>query len=717
MKGLTRSGIFLLSVTALIAAYHFAAAGRQHAGTHVAAVPAGRWWPLPQNYGITSGFGEFRPYRFHFGVDFSTNGKLGLPVRVWREGEIFRLRVERRGYGNAVYIRHPDGMVTLYAHLDRFEDRMLGLQSRVNAIRQKTGLWYPGDIRLANLIPVKRGSVIGFSGESGAGPPHLHIEFRDGENRPVNPFRGVLHDIGDHQHPVIQGLIWIPADPGTVINGRPGPYRMPLNSPDEVVTLKNPVVLTGPVDLFVAAYDPTFRPYRRVPASIMMTLDGELVYRWEPKYVAFQDQPRAGFVYDFGRRGPKDWVIPIRMTRTASAPPGMVPKGMQGFLDPTPGLHRLRFVVRDYNGGSQTVELRLYRAVPPLFHVRTQGSSLTVQPEEASNPNPWWVEVRTPAGVWSRVNPDESGNVRIRWDPAECPSIRVVMLIYKTVEFRQALRPACGNPSEQLPIPTPFGLEVRGPDFDVLPCSEPDRCFRFIPYESVRSTGPFSTPGVTVIHLRRGERRTIRFGALEWLVPPDGLFGDITVYLHTVPPFKVPDGLVPVGEVYRIDSTGIPFAHPHRFRWRASSARNSRDPLGLFWYHPQKETWVFGGEFPDYPLQIVTYHPLWFMVARDHAPPVFTSPVRITWDPDREPLRIFYQEIGFGLRLDRIEAIWDGRKLIVPNEVDDDPDYPAIVYRPQTRPAKGDHRLTVVIEDWAGHRVRQTFTVRVTEPP
>ena len=84
-------------------------------------------WPLEVNYGLSATFGEYRPSHLHSGLDFKTNGDVGYKVFAVEDGQLYRLLVKKRGYGKAVYIKHPDGKISVYAHLERFEDHYLDM--------------------------------------------------------------------------------------------------------------------------------------------------------------------------------------------------------------------------------------------------------------------------------------------------------------------------------------------------------------------------------------------------------------------------------------------------------------------------------------------------------------------------------------------------------------------------------------------------------------
>ncbi len=139
---------------------------------------------------ITSDFGEARPLRYHMGIDFSTHGKCGYPIYSVTDGQVVRIKRSYYGYGNAVYIMAPDSNLYVYAHLDRFikllEDTVFKLQVYTHKYRQDV---YFED----GHFSVKKGQIIGYSGESGVGYPHLHFERRAGWLLPVFPLTDTIY--------------------------------------------------------------------------------------------------------------------------------------------------------------------------------------------------------------------------------------------------------------------------------------------------------------------------------------------------------------------------------------------------------------------------------------------------------------------------------------------------------------------------------------------
>jgi len=133
--------------------------------------------PMDGTLHISGTFGEPRPNHYHAGLDIKTGGKTGLPVRAAEDGFISRIRVSPGGYGHALYVDHPNGLTTVYAHLERFEP---GIAAYVRELQYKLE-----SFEIDTLLPDKRfkfekGQIIAYSGNTGGSAgPHLHFEIRE----------------------------------------------------------------------------------------------------------------------------------------------------------------------------------------------------------------------------------------------------------------------------------------------------------------------------------------------------------------------------------------------------------------------------------------------------------------------------------------------------------------------------------------------------------
>jgi hypothetical protein len=153
-------------------------------------------YPLSIDPRLNANFGEMRPNHFHMGLDLSTESRENLPVYAPADGFISRMKIETGGFGRAIYMDHPNGTTTLYAHMNRF------IPAAENYLEDQQYVQETWKIDLkvpAGLLPVKKGQLIGYSGNTGASQgPHVHFEIRDTETENcLNPlrFRFLLPDV------------------------------------------------------------------------------------------------------------------------------------------------------------------------------------------------------------------------------------------------------------------------------------------------------------------------------------------------------------------------------------------------------------------------------------------------------------------------------------------------------------------------------------------
>lgn len=144
-------------------------------------------WPVATIPGIVANFGELRPNHYHMGLDCRTDSRENLPVLAAADGYIARINIDPTGFGRAIYINHPNGLTTLYAHLNDFYP---ALEQYVVAQQYKLKKWKISIDVPAGLFKVKKGDFIAYSGNTGGSQgPHLHFEIRDTKSEKVlNPF-------------------------------------------------------------------------------------------------------------------------------------------------------------------------------------------------------------------------------------------------------------------------------------------------------------------------------------------------------------------------------------------------------------------------------------------------------------------------------------------------------------------------------------------------
>ncbi len=160
--------------------------------------------PLNIPISLAGNFGELRPNHFHMGLDIRTEKRVNLPVFAAADGYIARVKVEPAGFGQAIYINHPNGYTTLYAHLNQFFPALAAWVRQQQYIRESWSVFLdipPG------LFAVKKGDFIALSGSTGGSQaPHLHFEIRNtATDLNLNPLLFGL-PVSDHTRPVLLKL-------------------------------------------------------------------------------------------------------------------------------------------------------------------------------------------------------------------------------------------------------------------------------------------------------------------------------------------------------------------------------------------------------------------------------------------------------------------------------------------------------------------------------
>jgi len=162
--------------------------------------------PLSFKPTLAANFGELRPDHFHMGFDIRTKGAENLPVYAAAEGYISRVTVEDAGFGKAIYIDHPNGTTTVYAHLNSFNKTIEKLVKQKQYALQS---WRQDIAPPKDSLKVSRGTLIGKSGNTGASEgPHLHFETRNTlTEKNINPLQAGFV-LPDTKAPEIRQLWW-----------------------------------------------------------------------------------------------------------------------------------------------------------------------------------------------------------------------------------------------------------------------------------------------------------------------------------------------------------------------------------------------------------------------------------------------------------------------------------------------------------------------------
>lgn len=239
---------------------------------------------------LAGNFGEIRPGHFHAGIDIKTNQVEGLPVLAAADGYVSRVKISLGGYGNAIYITHPNGYTTAYGHLQKFNEKIndFVLEKQYTQKKFTVELFFTAD-----QIPVKRGDTIALSGNSGgSGGPHLHFEIRKTKGSiPQNPLKFGF-DIKDNISPIIKNIALYPLNDSSIINGKNEKLIVPLRkSGNQYVFQKNtPLSARGIIGLGIEAIDKLNGSNNRCGVyNISLLADSHLIYSHQMDEIRFEN--------------------------------------------------------------------------------------------------------------------------------------------------------------------------------------------------------------------------------------------------------------------------------------------------------------------------------------------------------------------------------------------------------------------------------------------
>ena len=201
---------------------------------------------------LSGNFGELRSNHFHSGLDIKTQQREGVPIYAPADGYINRIKVSHFGYGKALYITHPNGYSTVYAHLQRYAGV---IQEYVKDKQYKKESYTLELFPDKEILPVKKGDLIAYSGNSGSsGGPHLHFEIRDPASRPMNPLLFGIN-IPDTKKPLINTIFAYPLGKDAQVNNSQNPIKLRLILQKDGAYKTENVTAFGKIGFGISTYD------------------------------------------------------------------------------------------------------------------------------------------------------------------------------------------------------------------------------------------------------------------------------------------------------------------------------------------------------------------------------------------------------------------------------------------------------------------------------
>jgi len=250
---------------------------------------------------IAGSMGELRFSHFHTGIDIRTQGRIGLPVVATADGYINRITVQTAGYGNSLYIQHPDGRISVYGHLNHFNKEIAEKVRQEQYKRQRFELTlFPAK----NQFPVKQGDTIAFSGNSGSsGGPHVHFDIRTANQNLLNPMEFGLKEIRDDLPPVPRRLSLVPLNKNSRINGEFRQAEFDLIHTKNEFKTRDTIEANGVIGFELYAYDrQNYTFFRTGVPTIKMFVNDQQVFNQNIVEFSFSDQSSINIHTDYRKK-------------------------------------------------------------------------------------------------------------------------------------------------------------------------------------------------------------------------------------------------------------------------------------------------------------------------------------------------------------------------------------------------------------------------------
>jgi hypothetical protein len=317
-------------------------------------------YPIDAKIALAANFGELRPNHYHMGLDCRTNQVQNRPVKAAADGYIAHVRIEPAGFGRAIYINHPNGLTTVYGHLNNF---FPALEKYVKEQQYKLESWQVFLDIPAGMFPVKQGEFIAYSGNTGGSQgPHCHFEIRDTKtDKVLNPLLFGL-PIADNVPPTIVRLAMYDR---TISTYSQSPKLFSLKKLNGVYKPTTPVITVNnnKVSFGISANDKISGSTN--PNGIyeaMIYLDGQPLSGFEIDSITYDETRYVNAHIDYKTRAAGGPFIE-HLSRLPGYPQGVYKDfNNDGVIELTDdNLHQVKVIVKDPYGNTSTLEFAIKR--------------------------------------------------------------------------------------------------------------------------------------------------------------------------------------------------------------------------------------------------------------------------------------------------------------------------------------------------------------------
>jgi len=249
---------------------------------------------LPLN--LSGTFGEFRSSHFHYGLDVTTNKKPGYNVYSIDSGSIVRIKVSTSGYGKVLYISHPNGLTSIYAHLKEFSPKIqeyIKAQQYLNKSYSVQKFFNNGEMK------VNKGDLIGYTGNTGGSSgPHLHFEIRNTKSQnPINPL-SFNYKYDDSNRPIIKSLYVFNEDDSFKKNNS---KKYEIKKINDSLYIADKIIYSNKIGIGIEVYDRQSKNnYNRNGVyEVKMFLDSILNFSYKMDKINIDESVFRKIFYDY----------------------------------------------------------------------------------------------------------------------------------------------------------------------------------------------------------------------------------------------------------------------------------------------------------------------------------------------------------------------------------------------------------------------------------
>ncbi|SDS27282.1 Peptidase family M23 [Formosa sp. Hel1_31_208] len=305
--------------------------------------------PLDVTLVLSGTFAELRSNHFHSGLDIKTQQRTGLNVYSVAQGYVSRIKISHYGYGKALYITHPNGYVSVYAHLSKFSPR---IEKYIKACQYDKESYEVEVFPSPEELVITTDEIVAFSGNTGSsGGPHLHFEIRDNQERPINPMLFGI-DIKDTKPPFLSAVYAYPKNRSSHIDNNKKRKELRLIPQKDGDYTTEPINALGEIGFGIVSYDQQdLATNKNGVSNIQAFYNGNKNFEMDFKRFSFDESKHINRYIDFEIYKEKKSRIQKLFVQTGNTLSMLKDVDFNGYLrieDSTNNIYKVR--IRDFKG-------------------------------------------------------------------------------------------------------------------------------------------------------------------------------------------------------------------------------------------------------------------------------------------------------------------------------------------------------------------------------